>query len=141
MSRSSNNILQGLPITYLTFQLTPPALDDTCSVSPSAKARRTKVKTQVALGASTELTHQAEKYGQGVEFVRDQGVQLKMRLNAQQWSSLAPLPSAVGWRLQAVTVQQTLLGQWLISIQWLPSIEAPSDFLRVAPSDEIQATI
>jgi hypothetical protein len=141
VSGSSNHILQGLPIQSLDLQLTPPALDDTFSFSPSAKASSTKVKTQVALGAITELTHQAEKYGQGVEFVRDQGVQLKMRLNAQQWSSLAPLPSAVGWRLQAVTVQQTLLGQWLISIQWLPSIEAPSDFLRVAPSDEIQATI
>ena len=138
-SMSSNHIPKGPPTQSFDLQLTPPALDDTFSFS--TKASSTKVKTQVALGTITELTHQAEKYGQGVEFVRGQGVQLKMRLNAQQWSSLAPLPSAVGWRLQAVTVQQTLLGQWLISIQWLPGIDAPTDFLRVAPSAEIQAKI
>jgi|TARA_B110001469_G_scaffold126859_1_gene145694 hypothetical protein len=87
------------------------------------------------------MMRQVANYGQGIEIVRGQGVQIKIRLDATHWAGLAPLPSALGWRLQDLSVQQTPSQQWLVSMQWLLNHDKrPFHLLRQAPTTELQAT-
>jgi len=86
------------------------------------------------------MTHQVAKHGQGLEVVRGQGVQVNVELDSAEWANLAPLPSAAGWRLQDLSIQQTPSGLWLVSMQWLPKNDSsPSYVMRPAPSAVVQA--
>jgi len=83
----------------------------------------------------SSMTHKVAKYGQGLEIVRGQGFQVKVQLDSTQWADLAPLPSAAGWRLNDLSIQQIPSGHWQVSMQWLPNNDnLPSYFLRPAPS-------
>jgi hypothetical protein len=107
------------------LQLTPKPLIDGASVK----------------GDSIEyMTHQLAKYGQGIEIVRGQGVQVKMHLNFTQWTDLAPLPNVLGWDLQHFSIQQASSEQWQVIMQWLPSSDTELSYLlRLAPSASEQA--
>tara|TARA_B110000503_G_scaffold95979_1_gene144429 strand:- start:3727 stop:4986 length:1260 start_codon:yes stop_codon:yes gene_type:complete len=92
-------------------------------------------------GESIEyMTRQLAKYGQGIEIVRGQGVQVKMHLNSTQWADLAPLPNALGWNLQHLSIEQASSEQWQVIMQWLPSSDTEVSYLlRLAPSASVQA--
>ena len=87
--------------------------------SQSFALQLTPQPLSVGVGVEVEpiasMIRQVAKYGQGVEVVRGQGMQIKMRLDFTQWASLAPLPSASGWRLQGLSIQQTPTRQWQVS--------------------------
>ncbi len=89
------------------------------------------------------ITGQVTRYGKSLEIVhgqRDQGVQVKMYLDSLHWTELAPLPSAVGWTLQHLSIQQTSSVQWQVLMQWLPNSEStPFHFDRLAISTAAQA--
>jgi len=78
----------------------------------------------------SSLTRQVEKYGHGLEIVRGQGLQVKVQLNSTQWADLAPLPSAAGWRLNDLSIQQIASGNWRVSMQWLPNNDGVPSYLR-----------
>ena len=86
LSLPSKTPLAAPPAHVFAIQLTPQSL--------SAAGVGTKVEV---LGS---MMRQVANYGQGIEIVRGQGVQIKMRLDASHWAGLAPLPSAPGWQLQ-----------------------------------------
>ena len=67
------------------------------------------------------MTSQVTKYGKDLEIVRGQGLHIKVQLDATQWADMAPLPSAIGWRLKEFSIMQIPSGPWQISMQWLPS--------------------
>jgi hypothetical protein len=112
-------------LTPFALQLTPKPLIDGASVE----------------GESIEyMTRQLAKYGQGIEIVRGQGVQVKMYLNYTQWADLAPLPNVLGWNLQHLSIQQASSEQWQVIMQWLPSSDAEVSYLlRLTPSASVQA--
>ena len=127
LSLPSKTPLAAPPAHVFAIQLTPQSL--------SAAGVGTKVEV---LGS---MMRQVANYGQGIEIVRGQGVQIKMRLDASHWAGLAPLPSAPGWQLQDLSVQQTPSQQWLVSLQWLPNHDKPpSHGFRQAPTAALQAT-
>tara|TARA_B110000503_G_scaffold57463_2_gene92055 strand:- start:3987 stop:5261 length:1275 start_codon:yes stop_codon:yes gene_type:complete len=128
LSLPSNDPFSAPTAHGFSIQLTPQPLADVTGVSAELEP--------LAL-----MMRQVAAYGQGVEIVRGQGVQMKMRLEKAHWAGLAPLPSAKGWRLQNLSVQQTPSQQWLVSMQWLPNNDnSPSHLLRKAPTTALQTT-
>jgi hypothetical protein len=119
-----NTSVMAAPIPF-ALQLTPKPLIDGASVE----------------GESIEyMTRQLAKYGQGIEIVQGQGVQVKMHLNFTQWADLAPLPNALGWSLQHFSIRQASSEQWQVIMQWLPSSDAEVSYLlRLASSASVQA--
>ena len=115
--------------------------------SQSFALQLTPQPLSVGVGVEVEpiasMIRQVAKYGQGVEVVRGQGMQIKMRLDFTQWASLAPLPSASGWRLQGLSIQQTPTRQWQVSMQWLSDSDIlPSYYmLRLAPTAAVKTKI
>jgi len=98
------------------------------------------VNIGVEVAPIAAMTHQVVKHGQGLEIVRGQGVQVNVALDSVQWVDLAPLPSAAGWSLQDLSIQQTPSGQWLVSMQWLPQVStSPSYVMTPAPTVAVQA--
>jgi len=98
----------------------------------------------LSAGVETEpissLTGQVEKYGQGLEIVRGQGLQVKVRLASTQWADMAPVPSAAGWSLKDLSIEQIPSGHWLASMQWLPNNDnLPPYPRRPAPSAAAKA--
>ena len=111
------------------IQLTPQSLSSVAATSAGNEVK--------ALGS---MMRQVARYGQRAEILQGQGVQIKIRLDAPHWAGLAPLPSAPGWRLQNLSLQQTPTQQWLVFMQWLPKHDQHAVFeLRQAPTTELQA--
>lgn len=116
--------------TAFALQLTPPAYTS----SSADKA----VENQPFAAIAKQL----EKYGKGLKIVQGQGVQANISLDPTLWSLLAPLPSAVGWWLQGLSIDHTPSDQWQVSMQWLAH-EAPSltAVTTLAPSEAAEANI
>jgi len=79
-----------------------------------------------------DMAKQLQKYGQALNISRSQGVQASAVLPSAAWVLLAPLPSAQGFWLQGLSIEQTPSDQWQVSMQWVPSNDAPP--LTFAPS-------
>ena len=128
---------------YLLSQTSLP-LGDAVTMPTSQSFALQLTPAPLSAGVEAEpissMTQKVAKYGQGLEIVRGQGFNVKMQLDSSQWAGLAPLPSAAGWKLNDLSIQQIPSGHWRVSMQWLPNNDnSPPYLLRPAPSVVAQA--
>ena len=128
---------------YLLSQTSLP-LGDAVTMPTSQSFALQLTPAPLSAGVEAEpissMTQKVAKYGQGLEIVRGQGFNVKMQLDSSQWAGLAPLPSAAGWKLNDLSIQQIPSGHWRVSMQWSPNNDnSPPYLLRPAPSVVAQA--
>ena len=128
---------------YLLSQTSLP-LGDAVTMPTSQSFALQLTPAPLSAGVEAEpissMTQKVAKYGQGLEIVRGQGFNVKMQLDSSQWAGLAPLPSAAGWKLNDLSIQQIPSGHWRVSMQWLPNNDNYTPYLRrPAPSVVAQA--
>ena len=112
------------------LQLTPPPYD---GIRPNSVNSINRPAMEQSFSA---MASQLEKYGQNVQMTRSQSVQANLKLGPSQWALLAPIPSADGWWLQGLSIDQAPSNQWQVSMQWLPHNEPSSNVVPVEPFSE-----
>ncbi|MDC9720121.1 MAG: hypothetical protein PSN46_05250 [Gammaproteobacteria bacterium] len=85
-----------------------------------------------------DLISQLSQYQAPVSITQGEGLEAAMHLDASQWASLVPLPSAVGWNLISLSIQHGASDQWQVSMQWLPNKRAPSEGYRRQALNEVE---
>ncbi|MCO4838285.1 MAG: hypothetical protein KC426_09390 [Oceanospirillaceae bacterium] len=98
------------------LQLTPPDIAD------AANSKNTTIKGE----PFADLARQLEKYGQALNITRSQGVQTSVVLPSAAWVLLAPLPSAQGFWLQSLSIDQAPVAKWKVAMHWIPNNDAPA---------------